>query len=132
MAVVVDTDVVSFVFKQDTRAQLYLPHLANQLLVVSFMTTAELDRWALQSNWGAARQTLMEEHLRGFVVHPVNRALCRKWAEVSDTARRNGRSIQTADAWIAATALLHGIPLITHNAADYAGVTGLVIISHSS
>ncbi len=78
MAAVVDTDVVSFLFKKDTRATLYMPHLAGQLLVVSFMAAAELDRWALQSNWGATRQALMEEHLRGSAVHPVNRALCRK------------------------------------------------------
>lgn len=111
---------------------MYLPNLAEQLLIVSFMTVAELDRWALQKNWGEARQGRMAEHLRSFVVHPVNRALCRKWAEVSDTARRNGRPIQAADAWIAATALLHNIPLVTHNADDYTGVTGLTVISHSA
>lgn len=132
MAVVVDTDVTSYLFKEDTRARLYLPHLTGQLLIVSFMTVAELDRWALQSSWGEARQERMAEHLRGFVVHPVNRALCRKWAEASDAARRNGRPIQAADAWIAATALLHNIPLVTHNADDYAGIPELTIISHSA
>jgi predicted nucleic acid-binding protein len=40
-------------------------------------------------------------------------------------ARRNGRRIETADAWIAATALLYDAPLLTHNEADYLGVPGL-------
>jgi predicted nucleic acid-binding protein len=40
-------------------------------------------------------------------------------------ARRNGRRIETADAWIAATALLYDVPLLTHNKADYLGVPGL-------
>jgi peptidase E len=57
----------------------------------------------------------MEEYLRNFIVYPFDRALCLKWAEVSDCARRNGRPIQCADAWIAATAVLHRIPLVTHN-----------------
>jgi len=35
---VVDTDVVSFFFKGDTRSALYRPHLDGRLLVISFMT----------------------------------------------------------------------------------------------
>lgn len=40
-------------------------------------------------------------------------------------ARKNGRRIETADAWVAATALLYDAPLLTHNKSDYAGVPGL-------
>ena len=39
--------------------------------------------------------------------------------------------IDAADAWIAATALAVGAPLITHNAKDYAGITGLKLQSQS-
>lgn len=45
MAVVVDTDVVSFLYKQDDRGAFYLPYLSNQLPIISFMTLAELERW---------------------------------------------------------------------------------------
>ncbi len=128
-SVVVDTDVVSFLFKRDSRAEWYRPHLSGKLLVLSFMTVAELDRWALERNWGRARRARMEESLRNFIVYPFDRALCLKWAEVSDRARRIGRRIECADAWIAATAVLHNIPLVTHNASDYAGVDGLTVIS---
>jgi predicted nucleic acid-binding protein len=41
------------------------------------------------------------------------------------TARKSGRRMETADAWIAATALLHDAPLLTHNKSDYLGVPGL-------
>ena len=51
-SVVVDTDVVSFLFKRDQRADLYRPYLEGNLLVISFMSLAELDRWALERNWG--------------------------------------------------------------------------------
>jgi tRNA(fMet)-specific endonuclease VapC len=47
MAIVVDTDVLSYLFKGDTRGDLYRPHLDGQVLLISFMTLAELDRWAL-------------------------------------------------------------------------------------
>ena len=47
-------------------------------------------------------------------------------------AQAAGRRIETADAWIAATALLYDAPLVTHNVSDYLGVPGLKLISHES
>ena len=40
-SVVVDTDVISFALKGDTRFQLYAPELRDRLLIASFMTVAE-------------------------------------------------------------------------------------------
>ncbi|HXG63664.1 MAG TPA: PIN domain-containing protein [Blastocatellia bacterium] len=131
-SVVVDTDVVSFLFKQDTRGELYRPHLDGKLAVISFMTLAEIDRWALEKNWGERRKRGMKEFWHGFIVLHSTRSLCLKWAEAITIARRNGRPIRTADGWIAATALLHGLPLVTHNAKHYAGVDGLTVISEAT
>ena len=105
--VVVDTDVLSFLFKSDTRADLYRPHLVGRRPAISFMTLAELLRWPLANGWGAGRRRRLELYVSRFVVHGYDEDLCRVWAEVTDTARRSGRAIQCADAWIAATALLH-------------------------
>jgi hypothetical protein len=38
---------------------------------------------------------------------------------------RQGRRVETADAWIAATALLYDCPLLTHNKPDYLGMAAL-------
>src|SRR6266516_7837989 len=102
---VLDTDVLSYLFRGDTRAEAYRPYLTNALLAISFMTIAELDRWALHRNWGQARQGRMAAFLARFTIVLVDRALCRAWAEVADQARRHGRPIPAADAWIAATAI---------------------------
>jgi predicted nucleic acid-binding protein len=128
-AVVVDTDVVSFLFKRDSRAIMYLPHLAGKQRVVSFMTVAELDFWAMKFNWGPGRKAQLAHHLQRFVHYPYDRDLCFAWAEVTHQAHRAGRPIQCADAWVAATALSLGIPLITHNATDFVGLAGLSIIT---
>jgi predicted nucleic acid-binding protein len=45
-------------------------------------------------------------------------------------AQAAGRRIEYADAWIAATALLYGVPLVSHNRSDYLGVPGLKLICH--
>jgi predicted nucleic acid-binding protein len=97
-AVVVDTDVVSDLFEQDSRAEAYRPHLTDRLLVVSFMTVAELDRGTLERDRGEARRARMDQHLRNFVLYPFNRSLCLRWAEAADGARRNGHPISVADA----------------------------------
>jgi predicted nucleic acid-binding protein len=131
-SVVVDTDVVSYLYKRDTRAQNYRAHLQGKSLTISFMTLAELDRWTLERNWGERRKTDLEEFVHRFTVIEVSRALCLKWAEASDTARRNGRPIETADAWIAATALLYDVPLVTHNRDDDSGVDNLQVISEAA
>lgn len=130
-SVVADTDVLSFIFKEDSRGDLYLAHLNHKLTIISFMTLAETDRWALERNWGRTKRRQMEEFLRQFVVSPFNRASCLRWAEAMHSARRNGRPIQTADGWVAATALVHNIPLVTHNAKHFVGVDGLTVISES-
>ncbi len=122
---VVDTDVVSFLFKQDSRASLYLPYLSGHSSIISFMTVAELERWSLTANWGSKRTEWMRLFIARFVVVPYTHDLAVKWAIAMTSARRAGRPIQTADAWVAATALLYQTPLLTHNKSDYLGVDSL-------
>lgn len=129
LAVVVDTDVVSYLFKQDTRADLYRPHIKGRIAVIAAQTQAELELWMRRHSWGARRRTELREHLRGFVLAPFDTVICEAWAEAMDGARRKGRPISTADAWIAATALAYSIPLITNNADDFAGVAELSVIT---
>lgn len=128
-AVVVDTDVVSFQFKSDTRAKLYRPYLIGQTAFVSFMTIAELDEWTELSGWGTPKLERLHHFLGKFAVLYADRAVCRRWAEARSQARRNGLPIEAADGWIAATALHLNAPLVTHNPGDYAGIEGLTLLS---
>ena len=119
-------------FSKKTREVICTSYLNAKLVVISFMTLAETDRWALERNWGRTKRRQMAEFLKQFVVSPFNRDLCLNWARAMHSARRNGRPIQTADGWVAATALLHGIPLVTHNLKHFLGVDGLQVVSEST
>jgi predicted nucleic acid-binding protein len=125
---VVDTDVLSYLFRRDTRAEPYRPYITGRILAVSFMTLAELERWALQRDWGPVRRERMADFLSQFIVILVDHALCKTWAAVADQARRNGRPIQVGDAWIAATAISLNVPLITNNRRDFTGIAELRLL----
>ena len=129
--VIVDTNVASFLFKGDTRAELYEPHIEGDTLpAISFMTLAELEQWAVLRNWGPQRRDDLIAFIKdGFVTVDSNEAFCRMWAEVKGQAQRVGHQIETADAWIAATALLYNAELRTHNASDFNFLPGLQIIT---
>lgn len=128
---VIDTDVVSFVFKNHPIASRYERDLTLRVAAISFMTVAELERWAAQHHWSEKRRDWLHLHVRRYTVVPSSHGLCVKWAEAMAGAQAAGRRIECADAWIAATALLYDIPLITHNRSHYLGVTGLKLMSHA-
>lgn len=132
MSILVDTDVFSFIIKQDSRAALYRPHLLGRPKLISFMTLAELRRWALTRNWGTARRRELEMMLEDFGIIYADDELCTVWAQVMSDAHHTGRPIATADAWIAATALLFGIPLATHNRSHFTVVKGLEVVSEAN
>jgi len=93
------------------------------------MTLAELERWPLERRWGPMRRAELAQHLARYVVLPASRELCVKWAEISCEAREKGRPIQTADAWVAASALHYQVPLITNNPSDYEMLQRLQLLS---
>jgi predicted nucleic acid-binding protein len=49
----------------------------------------------------------------------------------SASVHRRGRPRQDNDLWIAATALRHGLPLVTHNIRDFADIPDLTVISEA-
>jgi predicted nucleic acid-binding protein len=67
--------------------------------------------------------------LRNYTVLPASRELYAQWVRITLEARKKGRPVQTADAWIAASALHYQVPLITNNAGDYAAIDELQVIT---
>jgi tRNA(fMet)-specific endonuclease VapC len=119
----------NILFKGDTRAEAYRTYLRGKTLALSFMTVAELYQWAFVRNWGAERIARLEQQLASYVIVPYDRELCWQWARICAERQRLGKPISAQDAWIAATAVRHACPLVTHNQDDYANVAGLIVIT---
>jgi tRNA(fMet)-specific endonuclease VapC len=124
-----DTDITSFIFKGSDYASPYMPLLNGHELALSFMTIAELFQWAILRQWGDRRLVQLEQYLSNYLVIPVDRPLCREWAQVRAERQRAGQVISPQDAWIAATALRHDLPLVTHNSKDFLQIPNLQLIT---
>jgi predicted nucleic acid-binding protein len=127
--VVLDTGVFSFLLKRDTRAARYAPHLVGAQPCLSFQSVAELRLWALARRWGEPRSAALEASLARCLVFPYDDEMSRRWAAISAHRRHIGQPIECGDAWIAASALRHGAPLLTHNRRHYVDIPGLTVIS---
>jgi tRNA(fMet)-specific endonuclease VapC len=129
--ILLDTNIVSYLFKQDTRAALYAPHLLDRELAIAMMTVAELFQWAAIRSWGKPRVMRLEQLLESYTILPVDIDLCRQWAEIRATRSRVGLPISPQDAWIAATALRYNLTLVTHNPDDFQNIPGLTLITEA-
>ena len=127
--IVVDTNVVSYIFKHDTRGTLYESHLKGRLAIIAAQTFAELEAWPLKNGWGIRRHEALRANLNTYTFAEADKAICLQWAKVQANAKRIGRPITEADAWIAATALAYAVPLVMHNPDDFMNVPGLTVIT---
>jgi predicted nucleic acid-binding protein len=127
-SVLLDTNVVSYLVKNDTRAEQYRRHLEGMRHVICFMTVAELYRWALQHHWGEPRVTKLRQQIDGYLVVPFDDALAWEWAAVSTIP---GRPVAVGDAWIAAAARHYHLPLVTHNRKHFEFIPDLVVVSEA-
>jgi predicted nucleic acid-binding protein len=127
--VLLDTNIVSYIYKQDSRALLYDKYIIGKELSVSLVTVAELLLWSKIRNWGLSRIRHLEETINNYTIFPVEFETCRIWANIRKERSDLGLPISPNDAWIAATALQYHLPLITHNPDDFQQITGLTIIT---
>jgi len=126
---VVDTDVVSYLFKNHSLAPANQAILAGRPLAVSLITLAEIEYGMEAKNWGAARRDLMHRFLTRFTLLLPDVETARAWARIKSGCEKRGRPITFADAWIAAAALQLNVLLVTHNSSDYRAVEKLTILT---
>jgi predicted nucleic acid-binding protein len=124
-----DTNIVSYLFKRDSRAERYAVHLLGHDPAITLMTVAELFQWAAMRNWGQPRLEALERYVGRYMLLELDITTCRLWASVRTSRAALGAPISPQNAWMAATALRYDIPLVTHNAQDFVHIPTLQLIS---
>ncbi len=104
-------------------------------MALSFATVAELWRGAYAKDYNPDSRRRLDAAIRQCVVIPPTQAVTDRWGRLADTERRAGRALggkeHAHDAWIAATALVHDLPLFT-NDGHFADVPGLQLFERVS
>lgn len=130
LVVVVDTNIVSYIYRDDPIAAPYLNEMAGRRAVISFQTYEEILYGALSSNWGDRRiSDLLAYVAANYEMIGYDLELVRTCARLRADSRRRGRELKPADAWIAATAILLNCPLLSHDR-DFGNPPDLRVIRH--
>ncbi|MDP8240255.1 MAG: PIN domain-containing protein [Candidatus Hatepunaea meridiana] len=134
-AVLLDTTVVSFLINKDVaKLYPYLSHLQNNRMMLSFQSVAELWKGVIKVGWGEKRRTDLASFIdKWFTIIPYDEQVIHAWANLSAESERQGYRLECGDAWIAATAVIYDLPLLTHDK-DFVrvGILGLNVICYAT
>jgi tRNA(fMet)-specific endonuclease VapC len=96
-------------------------------LHVSTLTVGELYVWALRAKAPPRRMQSLLELLDDVTVLDVTETVARRFGEVRAGLLDAGKPAPNLDLFIAATALVHDLTLVTHNVQDFKNIPGLRI-----
>jgi len=98
-------------------------------LVISVVTVAELRLGVLMASTLEARARRLDtlRLVESLEPLPIDDAVASAWARMVAKLRAAGRKAPLNDSWIAATAIAHGVPVVTQDA-DYDSLPGLNVI----
>ncbi len=118
----------------DTGVPRWLETAHRDLQFVSVITLAEiqkgiglLDEGKRRSHLQEWLDTELEEWFSGRIL-PIDRQVANRWAELLVYCSGKGRPLPGIDSLLAATALEHGLTLVTRNVKDFEGI-GVTILN---
>ncbi len=127
MSFLLDTDTCSAHLKGNARVtNRFLQYTGG--LYISVVTLGELFTWALRASASPKRLQALQDLLKDVIVLEVTDREAQKFGEVRAGLFDKGLPAPDMDLLIAATALVHGFTLVTHNVADYANIPNLNVV----
>ena len=125
-----DTNIPSETVKlrPEARVTAWIKQQASDTLYLSVVSIGELRRGFVPLPKGP-RRTRLEQWLENDVmlwfderILPVTKEIADRWGVIDGTCQMRGTPANTADGMIAATALEHGLIVVTRNVRDFASL----------
>lgn len=126
--VLLDTDILSALMRREpaavAQARVYLS--AHPQLTISLITRYEILR-GLKAKRAVSQEAKFEILCASLQVLPLSEAIMTRGAEIYADLHQRGQLIGDADILIAATAMEHGLVLVTNNGNHHSRIAGLIL-----
>ena len=108
-----------------------LSTLGNEVAAISVITVSELMHGVHRATAAhePRRRAFVEGLLSTFIAIPVTDAVALEHARLWALLEEQSSMIGPHDLWIAATAVAHSLGIVTRNAAEFARVPGLRVVT---
>jgi len=132
----VDTNIPSKLTRDapDVRVEAFLENAGRDRVFLSVMTVGEICKGIdllPASQKRSDLQDWLDRDVRSWFagrILPVTESIAERWGRLAAAGKRNGVTLAVVDGVLAATALEHGLTLVTRNVKDFAGI-GLVLLN---
>jgi len=129
VAYLFDTDAISELFRPSPRPGYvaWLRRLSPEDQFTSAVVVGELYEGAFRSGLARHLENIEERVLPRLVVLPYDAGVAQVFGQIASELQAQGRPLADADLQIAATALRHGLELVTGNVRHFGRVQGLKV-----
>lgn len=127
MRYLLDTTVVIPVLAGDSAAIALVRHIVPEGYAVSILSYLEAYQGVLEAHDRNAAERVLETFFAAAPILPITPAVARRCAELRSMLKKQGKSPRKRafDLVIAASALEHGLELVTHNVSDFDDIPDL-------
>lgn len=132
MRYLLDSDWLIDYLKEEPEALELIEQLAQDGILISIITYMEIFQGVLRSHDPVLAQNQLNAFVAAVPVLPFTQAVAESCAHLRETLRKQGKRPQrrALDLMIAATAIAHGLVLVTRNVTDYQDLPDLVLYEH--
>jgi tRNA(fMet)-specific endonuclease VapC len=132
MRYLIDTNIIIPYLADDAATIALMRQLAIDGLAVSVISYLEAYQGVIESPTPESAREKFEAFFGGIPILLVTPTVARECAILRSMLKRQGRSVRprALDLIIAATAIEHGLELVTRNIDDYKDITGLRLSQH--
>ena len=127
--VLADTNIISYIMRGDSLARDYVELIGNRKISISFITVGELYFGAEKAGWGHRKRSQIDTVINSLTIIMYENEIAKIFGSVVAQRERIGNPVSFHDAWIAACAIHHKIPFVTHNSKDFENISNLTLIT---
>ena len=120
-----DTSAVSCLLLQRTDREVKPYFAATHVPAVSFQTVGELLIWAKSPTIVPSGPSQIRQFIESTIVLDGTAEVADIYSEIVRRWKAEGRRLRIEDAWIGATALAHGLLLVTYDQRDFLSMVDL-------